>query len=252
MTIFDKSVIQAIQRHAVEAYPNESCGLVIGGQYHPKENIHPEPREAFAIADREFPRDGSLQAVVHSHPEGKLEPSIADMEYQLAGSVPWGVLTVKETSDYELLPSDVLWWGDQLDPPPLLGRQFRSGPSGSDGKGDCYALIRDFYRLELGIRIAEFPRDDAWYSNPKMLGDMYRENFNKAGFKAISRHDVRHGDVLLMNVMSKNNSPNHGGIYIDQPPHRGAVLHHLINRLSVRDSAHRFNNCITHFLRYEG
>ena len=37
--------------------------------------------------------------------------------------------------------------------PPLIGREFRHGASGSDDKGDCYALIKDWYFLEKGVKI---------------------------------------------------------------------------------------------------
>jgi cell wall-associated NlpC family hydrolase len=123
----------------------------------------------------------------------------------------------------------------------LLGRDFRPGPSGSDGRGDCYALIRDWYAEHRGIELPEFPRDDEWWEHGE---DLYRENFAAAGFVQIAPEAMQPGDVVLAQVMAS--TTNHGGIVLPN----GLVLHHLRNRLSRAEPLGPWMRFVTHVLRY--
>ena len=236
--MFTPSVISAFKAHAAGTYPNEACGLVINGQYQPQENIAANPREQFEISPTAYPLDDSLQAILHSHTNGLLQPSREDIAGQMATAVPWGIATASPERI-----SKVLWWGHGVTIPPLVGRQYRHGPSGTDGKGDCYALIRDYFHLEKGIDIPEFARTDDWWTTG---GNMYVENFQKAGFERISQSELQPGDVFLMT--SRSRVPNHGGIYLG----RGMGLHHLTNYLSREEPLDRYRRLMTHFLRYVG
>lgn len=261
---------QAIKQHAIDCWPKESCGLIINGEYHPKTNTwvpdpdKPEEKEGFDIPAEEYPLDG-YDALIHSHPyeciindpdwtseeqhNNILTPSKFDMEYQISSAKPWGIVSVGKDSSDQLVTSEILFFGDSLEPPPLLQRPFRSGPSGSDGRGDCYALIRDWYKIERGIRIKEFPRDHLWYTEKEHAGNMYLENFENAGFVRISFDELEIGDVILMSVRSlEPGMVNHGGVYIGN----GLILHHLQRRCSLRDPFMRWQKHITHYLRYEG
>jgi proteasome lid subunit RPN8/RPN11 len=234
----------AIRAHAVRDFPREACGVLAPNGYVPLPNRHPEPEKAFdCSADAaEFQIAGRLRAVVHSHVDRNPGPSAEDMIQQMAMAVPWGiVLTDGETA------AQPWFWGDMLDPPPLIGRKFRHGPSGTDGRGDCYALIRDFYRMELRINLVEGPRDDDWWKHGKNL---YLDNFERAGF-IVSPDGARapqRGDVMLLH--EAGDVPHHAGVYDGQ----GRFWHHLANRLSRREptAAYLQSHAVTKWLRYVG
>lgn len=218
--MFSREVIEAIRADAIARYPNESCGGVTADGYVAMENRAADPLHQFDCADAcaELQVAGKLLAVVHSHPDGPLAPSAHDIAQQRAMDVPWGLLGC----DAEVA-SAPFFWGDTLDPPPLLGRPFRHGPSGTDGAGDCGALIRDWFRIERGITIPDFPREDTWWKQGK---DLYADHYAEAGFLLANREDPKVGDVAL--IQFRSDVANHGGIYVGN----GLIMHHLEGRLS--------------------
>lgn len=239
--MFNPRVNRDAKKHALQCYPQESCGVVVDDQYVPCVNTHEDPLNNFRINPQTIDID-KVQSVIHSHPDDKiLEPSINDMKGQLSWDIPWGVLTTNGEDT-----SDVLFWGDGIPLPELIGRAFRSGPTGTDGKGDCYALVRDYFMLNHNISIKEYPRDDSWWNTPTKVaaGDMYRENFRDAGFEVVEyEHDVKIGDIFLMKVNST--VPNHASIYMGS----GLILHHLHGKCSRRDPLRIWKKTITHHIR---
>jgi len=236
--MFHPDIIQAFKTHALSEYPREACGFVVDGKFLAKQNVSADPYRTFEIAAAEYPLDKELQAVLHSHPDGRLEPSASDIQGQLDTAVPWGLVTVQNGQ-----VSEPLFWGPGVPIPPLVGRKFRSGPSGSDGMGDCYALIRDYYRLEKGIELKDYPRDEDWYSQGQNL---YLDHFADCGWARITEKEMQPGDVFLMQIRSP--VPNHGGIYLG----KGLGLHHLVQALSRHENISRYRKLITHFMRYVG
>ena len=218
----------AIEAHAREQYPNESCGVVIKGVYRPCENVAPDPLNDFEIGEHQVYLADGLEAIVHSHPGGPDHPTHSDMESQIATAVPWVILPLNEDQFGE-----PILWGEGVEIPPIIGREFKHGVT------DCYSLIRDVYRLgkdklaEQGIswpfepiELPEFPRDDAWWNLDQNL---YIDNFEKAGFVRVKREEVQPGDIFMCKIRSK--VENHAGVLIDD----GLVLHHLPLRLSRRE-----------------
>ena len=211
------AVTAAVQADAIVRYPKESCGFVTPTGYVPMANTAADPQNAFKIPTRAWLKHQVL-AVVHSHPDGPDVPSASDMRGQIDSAVPWGLVV----TDGERV-SEPYWWGAGIaDDVPLVGRRFRHGPTGTDGRGDCYACIRDWYRMERAISLPEVPRDAAWWRDG---GDLYREGFGKAGFVDLGSpqdhlRDFAVGDVLLFQIRS--DVPNHGGIYIGD----GRMIHH--------------------------
>ena len=240
----DHALQTEIQQYMISKFPHEACGLIVDGAFVPIENIHPDPALHFEMPGETLALYPNAQAAIHSHTNGRIEPTIADMESQISCGLPFGLMTCNEEA-----ATKIYLWGDQLTPPPLIGRQFRSGPSGTDNKGDCYAIIRDYYRLEKNIMLAEFPRDFKWWSNPDANDkNMYLEGFAKAGFVEISQSEIEPGDVILMRVASPTKQPNHGAVYIGN----NQILHHVQDRLSRRDLVNSFLKMSTHYLRYNG
>jgi proteasome lid subunit RPN8/RPN11 len=240
----DFALLSKIQHHAQVEFPKECCGAVTPEGYVPMVNRSPTPDRAFDCRNdvAQIQAAGRLLAVVHSHPLGPMGPSAWDMRQQEAMGVPWGLVITN--GGQVSLP---FFWGDALTPPPLERRQFRHGPSGSDGKGDCYALIRDWYRLERQVILPEFPRDDSWWAGGSSGDNLYMTGFQKAGFVDIGRTEGLRGpevgDVFLARVRSQ--VPNHGGVYIGD----GVILHHMGNCLSVKKPIGEWVKLVTNWLR---
>jgi proteasome lid subunit RPN8/RPN11 len=227
--VFDPSVMAAIRRDAVARFPEESCGLVIEGRgYVPFANVAPEPELDFemplaaaeAIAAGGAGAASRVLAVVHSHTNGRDHPSSEDIVQQIAQGIPYG-LTVTDGGD----ATEPLFWGDSLAlEVPYLERIFRWGPTGTDGKGDCWALARDWYRRERGILFPDFPRDGDWQDDRP---DQYDESWAPLGFRRVLQDDAQPGDLVLFSIRHRGRA-NHAGILLEG----GQLLHHQHRRRS--------------------
>jgi proteasome lid subunit RPN8/RPN11 len=230
----DTAIKNSIYTHAESEYPRECCGLLVdvegAVQYFPCRNqavgtdnfiLHPED---YAAADAL----GSIVAVVHSHPNDSPNPSQADRVACEASGLPWHIVSWPGQEWAYMEPE-----GYQA---PLIGRVW------SHGVLDCYSLIRDWYRIERGIILPDFDRNDDWWHKGQNL---YVDNFQGAGFYRVMDDQLLPGDVLLMQVLA--NVPNHGAIYLGD----GIILHHLHRRLSSREvyGGYYRKHC-THVLRY--
>jgi proteasome lid subunit RPN8/RPN11 len=273
---------QAAKAHAIEAYPNECCGVLKDGAYVRCTNIS-TVRDTFLINAVEWHALQPVQAVIHSHPEGPDHPSQRDMQSQIDMDIPWGIVLVgKNGPNNEIMAADPWFWSDDFPPVPLIGRDFRHGPSGTDQRGDCYAMIRDIYRSEASviqveidkasgrnrgpqaprhgvptrtqdfdwflkepILLDDIPRDDSWWRNGENL---YLENFQKVGFEPVVKSitGLQIGDVLLTKLVSK--VPNHGMVYVGN----ALIMHHKATRASNIEPVHRWFPNVTHVLRYRG
>lgn len=214
---------EAAEQHAVTEAPREACGLVViikgRERYWPCRNLAVgtdqfvlDPVD-YAAADKA----GDIMTVVHSHPSTPAEPSQADRVSCEASGLPWLVYGVQAGRWAYLEPS-----GYQA---PLVGRQW------SHGVLDCYSLIRDWFRIERGLKLPDFDRRDEWWLAG---GNLYLENFRAAGFAEIDPADIQPGDGILMRVMSP--VPNHGAVYLGD----NRILHHVQGRLSCRDNYTEF------------
>jgi len=230
-----KGVIDAAYAHAREKAPEECCGLVVKTgrrlQYLALTNTAANPLEDFRIsaeawADAED--QGEVVAVVHSHPGQPARLSGADRVSMEATGLPWLIVEVRQGEPVAHLVH--LPTGYQA---PLVGRPFHHGVL------DCYTLVRDFYKRELGIVLDDFARDDGWWE--KGL-DLYAENFARAGFYAVDPSGLRQGDMVVMQVRAP--VANHAGVFLadgrlktepDLHPVPGGILHHLYGRDSKRD-----------------
>ncbi|GHD59544.1 NlpC/P60 family protein [Jeongeupia chitinilytica] len=230
--------IDAAVLHARETWPTESVGLfyVRDGQRHYRRctNVSPVPGDRFVIAPAEFAAVaalGEVVAVVHSHPGASGAPSVLDQAAHAAGGLEWVIVGLPSGVDGE---ADLVTLPAVSAPLPLLGRRFVHGVT------DCYSLVRDWYRVELGIGLPDFVRDDHWWQRG---GDLYRKHFTEAGF-AVVAGPPQHGDVLLMQLGAS--VPNHGAVYLSGD----RVIHHLVGRLSSVDVYGKFfRERTTHVLR---
>lgn len=227
--------VKAAREHAVEAYPNEAVGLVTEKGYVRCENRAVAPGCNFEIDASVLLDYENVITLIHSHPDGDVAPSEADMRSQIAMDIPWGILssTAEDCSD------EPMWFGDSCPIPPLVGRLFLHGVT------DCYSLVRDYYRTQKGILLPEYPRDDEWWNSGQNL---YEENFRQAGFVPFkgSEDELVPGDAFLC----KFRSPviNHAGIYDGE----GLILHHISGHVSVRSPLNIWRRSIEYWVRYEG
>ena len=236
----DPALHEAVRKHAFYCYPDEGCGILTRSQgLVALKNVAPDARHTFDCSAELAPylEAGEVLAFIHSHPDGPHAPSAFDMSQQQAMDVPWGLISTDGTG---YLP--LFFWGDMLPPPPLEGRPFRYGPSGTDGRGDCAALVRDWFRLERGIELPEFPREYRWWRKPNVS---YHQNLLDAGFIEADRHDPHIGDVFLARI--GEHQANHAGVYVG----KGEFLHHLENRLSTIDNAVLYQRFIYGWYRHE-
>lgn len=225
-----KKTLDAMRAHALEAYPRESCGLIINKQgkdvYVPCEN-HAKGTEHFKISGQDWANaedQGEVIAVVHSHPDTSNRPSEADLVSCEAAGLPWFIVSVIEgqTDIHRFEPTGYK--------APLIGRTFWHGVL------DCYSIVRDYYERERGITLLDFERDDHWWDGEE---ELYLDNFEKAGFVEVN--DLQVGDVILMQMRSER--VNHAGVFLgstgltevpDLFPVPDAMLHHCYGRLSER------------------
>lgn len=217
--ILGENIKASIIAHAKAESPRECCGVIVsingGREYIACRNLAVDAHQHFVIHHEDFARAedlGEIIAIVHSHPFAAVQPSEADRVACEETGLPWVIVNPQCESFNVIAPT-----GYEA---PLIGRPFVYGAL------DCYTLIYDYYRRELGITLPYYVRDDVygWWEHGQNL---YAERFTEAGF--VSVKSLQPGDVILMQVQS--NVANHAAVYLGD----NIILHHLIKQLSRRD-----------------
>jgi proteasome lid subunit RPN8/RPN11 len=224
--------MKEISSHAEQAFPSESCGVIVivkgRKKYIPCRNIANQGDFAIHPEDYAGAEDlGKIVMIVHSHPNVSPKPSAADLIGCERSGMPWLIINWPTAKTYEFKPTGYKT--------PLIGRVFQHGIL------DCYTFIQDYYDQNLNITLPDFYRPDNWWLSG---ANLYLDNFESAGFTQVD--DLQEHDVILMTVASK--VPNHGAIYAGD----GKIEHHLVNRLSSRDILGGWYSKIsTHYLRHK-
>lgn len=247
-----------MRAHAVDTWPAPSCGAVLGSANAPRyarmQDFAVSSREDFRLDEpavrRLQEREGTLLGLVISHPSPVrgaeapdpllFTPSAAEMVAQAKLGAPFGVLVSTRSLAYK-----PWWFGDQCPIRAVIGRIFRHGVT------DCYSLVRDWFRVERGITIPDFPRDWEWWLGGK---DLYMEGFYRAGGRSIPIKEAAPGDVILCRVRSKVS--NHAVVLLPQ----GLVAHHLGSSVpydpramsTVQRPGKWLHKLCTHALRWRG
>lgn len=233
----NKTTLRDVTRHAVAAYPQECCGLLvrIGGRlkYLACRNLA-SSGDQFKLCPEDYAAAedaGEVVAVVHSHPDAPATASEADRVGCEASGLPWHILEVRRDDAGQVLAGELVTITPSGYRAPLVGRPFFHGVL------DCLTLVQDFYAREFGIELPQYEREDEWWNKGQ---DLYMQHYEGAGFYPVST--PRHGDLILMQY--KAPVANHGGIFLadgllkSEPglyPVAGALLHHLYGRDSRRD-----------------
>lgn len=210
---------QQVIDHAKDEAPSECCGLavIVKGKlkYNRCTNINPGGQFAISPEDYALCSDqGEIVGVCHSHVGEPPEPSQADRVGIENTGLPWLIVNAATGEHTVSRPS-----GFKL---PLIGRQFKHGTV------DCMTLIHDYY-LDLGIKLPNPYREDDWWLKG---GDMYRDNFESAGFIKVGGSEFtafKKHDVIIMQVGAP--VPNHGAVYVGG----NQIIQHCHGRLSSRD-----------------
>ena len=207
--------------HAKDQDPKECCCLLLNirgkERYYPCNNLSMTDHQCFIIDPEDYVKadnTGEIVGVVHSHPITPPNPSQADKISCEDSNLPWYIVNPKTEQWSYLEPCGYK--------PPILGRQWVWGIT------DCWALVRDWYKEELGITLRDWDRPstpEEFLKNP-----MFERCAEATGFKVLSPNEkLQNGDLLFMSILGVG--LNHVAIFID-----GDVLHHLTDRLSCRES----------------
>lgn len=210
---------EEILTYAKACAPEEMCGVihVVKGRrrFYPCKNLAETRSEHFILDSEDFAKAedlGEVIAVVHSHIFCSAEPSIADRVGCNKSELPWLIVN-PYTETWDCCEPD----GFEL---PYVGREFVFGIV------DCYTLVRDWYKRELGIELDDFSRRDRFWERGENL---YVDNYKLQGFHKVPFEEMQYGDAILMQLTA--DLPNHAAIYLGDQ----FMLHHLQDRLSSRD-----------------
>lgn len=243
------SIIDAIVAHAEREFPRESCGLLLGDEdtldYRAHANSSATPQTHFRIAQQHIKVAADrLCGIVHSHPAPAPPcPSAADMRQQIAFGVPWVIVPVGPGGDAGV----PFCFGDGVPIPDLVGRGYRHGVT------DCYAVIRDWYRVQRNLILDDVPRHWRWWEDSPHP-DLYERGFAAAGFSEIPRAEADVGDAVLI-AFGARGVVSHAAVIVAP----GVMLHHPSStqpydpaRLSRREPLARWREHIRRVLRHPG
>lgn len=240
ITVTEKQ-FENIKQAALAVYPQELCGILTADRFIHCENKADDPLSGFKLSAVDYARyHADAIAIVHTHippqrhalPIDVRTPSYADIVGQRDMKLPWliygcdGVGVSAEPVQLPRVPNK-----NYLDRPFIW---FIN---------DCYSLVRDYYRFELGIELPDHKADKD-YADLRNTNDLFAEHIQSYGFKGYdSLDDLKNGDLLLLG--SNGFQRNHLGIY-----HDGNVLHQ--SGLSVSQPLSDFYGRIYQVLKYEG
>jgi cell wall-associated NlpC family hydrolase len=233
----------AFKHDVASRYPEEACGLLVGGVYHACKNALPNfidsktgtevnPRlTSFRIDGTDRLRlhlsAGPIEAVLHSHPYSMAEshqfyskkydpvwPSVEDQQGFIDDDVPWGIVA----TDGEGL-STINWLVKE--PIPFASRKFAWFTS------DCFACVRDWYHVNTTFKIPNFTREwEFWTKGENTIEEGLRTIPNAVRLPA---SEAQVGDTAVFALGS--NVVNHLAV-ITGP---NEILHQFVNRYANFD-----------------
>jgi proteasome lid subunit RPN8/RPN11 len=232
--------IDELSRGILNNYPEESCGFVLKDDtivfcY----NLADDPEKAFKINPADYIKySGEIKYIFHSHcvdpRKGKTldprTPSVADMTGQKVSGIPWLIFAtegwvVSEPIELPRTPSN-----DYLNRPFIW---FIN---------DCYTLVQDYYKFELGIELKPYILHD--YTAVRKSDRVFEEFIEEYGFKeSPNLDDLQNGDLFIID--NSGFTENHLAIY-----HEGSILHQGL--LSCKEPIENYMYQIKRRLRYVG
>lgn len=224
--------------HAKAEAPRECCGLVLiikgRKRYWPCKNLS-EDNNFFVMDPMDYARGedtGTVIAIVHSHPTTPAIASEADKMACEQYKLPWYIVSLLGNRWCSIRPN-----GYEA---PLIGREWVWGVS------DCWTLVRDWYKREMGLKLRDWDRPvsaDAFRRSP-----LFESCLAETGFVDTGNDLPEKGDAVLMRL---DGSPglNHVAIFVGEQK----ILHQLQGRLSSRDRWDSYWQKVTgRIVRYSG
>lgn len=130
-----------------------------------------------------------------------------------------------------------------LETPPLLGRVFQSG------KWDCYTLVKDYIKRELGADMLPLAETLVNVQNAFIQNSTFEANEELGSWERVILPQP--GDGILFSLTSTSMSPeraNHCGVYLGE-----TFLHHLPSRASCEEAFDdAWKNKVVAYMRYMG
>jgi len=227
-----------LEKHILECYPQEGCGLLIGEDFIPLENEHPEPANNFSLSEKDsfkVMQAGKDAILMHSHTMDKFTddpriPSYEDMVGQKNTGIEWGIVHC----DGENVSEALCFGKPKKDD--LEGRSYITNVY------DCFTLARDYYWQEYKIDFGIHPRPANW---EEWNQHYIEQNYKDVGFYQLEKGEpYKKGDIALFSIAA--NYINHIGVILDGD----IFIHHLYNKKSCKDSLSRWHRQLTKVLRY--
>lgn len=235
--------VEEMNRHFLECYPREGCGVVVNNRFIACDNVYDKDElHNFRIRRGDlfqYNKGKDVQAIMHSHTHSDRQfdistPTKSDMVAQKASGIPWGIVSTE--GEHVTAP---LWFGLQV-PAALEGRKYIPNVQ------DCLNLCCDYMKLEFNIDLPIFPREIEWQQENK---NMIADGIDVSGFKRLSRStpidQLQHGDWVLFAIQA--NYINHCGIVTED----GMFYHQLAGRFSKKDHIGRWERQIKMYLRHK-
>lgn len=252
MIVLNKTQLLKIKEHSLSCYPEEMCGGLTIDDFIPftnkalskeeadSKNISNNRLNSFSIASIELvPYLNKLTAIVHSHCRDKRKPeildtrtpSLADILGQKESGLPWLIVSTE---------GEVVTPAIQLPREPsnnYIGRPFIWFIN------DCYTLVQDYYKFELGINLPDH-KANTDYKSLRIFDNIFDNYIAEYKFEASDDlKNMKNGDLILLDNGGKKR--NHLGIY-----HNGKIIHQDL--LSVEVPFETFIGRINKVLRYVG
>lgn len=199
--------IEQIKSIAIANPTIEVCGQILNGEVIECANLAEIPSERF-----DFLVDDRASLVWHSHCNGNDDFSIDDIVASKEVEIPYFLYCVQTGETRYFNP---------IDRPSYCGRSFHWAWQ------NCYTLIQDYYKQELGLAM-----DDFYLRSPEsyLYEDVgYVENLPSQGFRRLERGEAIEKHDLILGYGGLT-FPNHAAIMVD--PAAGKILHQPIKRLS--------------------
>jgi len=228
-------MIDEIQKHFEENYPQEACGIIgiVKGKkkYFPCENLAKE-NEDFILNPLDYiavKRKADIFAIVHNHINWTNEASENDIKYCNSLGIPYYIFSYPEMELNILEP--------KVQVNSLTGREYEFG------KFDCLEACRDYYKEVLSLELPKrLPYVDDWWE----YGHNYftDKHIKEWGFKKVD--DLKENDLLIFTMGAS--VPNHCGVYVGND----VFFHHAVNRLSCKENLYPlWKKYLTGIYRYE-
>ena len=231
---------QVIKQGVLARYPEESCGVILtSGEVRFCENTAVDKLKSFKINPSELVGYlGQIAYIFHSHCIDRrlgsiLDPrttSVKDMEGQRFTGIPWLIFATEGWEVTEPIELPRVASSNYLDRPFIW---FIN---------DCYTLVQDYYKFELGIELKPYISHD--YTQVRRADKVFDEFITDYGFQEVKGlKGLKDGELFIID--NSGFSENHLAIY-----DKGELLHQGL--VSCREPIENYMGLLRKRLRYVG